>query len=62
MNAQFVQRFSIFSRLQRSRALLWSDRPYRQKLALAAWFSLVPISIMASVLAFFDSKQMVIGR
>jgi serine phosphatase RsbU (regulator of sigma subunit) len=62
MNAQFVQRFSIFSRLQRPRALLWSERPYRQKLALAAWFSLVPISIMASVLAFFDSKQMVIGR
>lgn len=39
--------------------LLWNQRPYRQKLALAAWFSLMPISMLATVLAFFNSKQMV---
>ena len=59
---QFGPRLVDATRLHRLRSVLWSERPYRQKLAIAAWFSLMPISLLASVFAFVDSKQMVVGR
>lgn len=57
-----VHRLTTMTYFNSLRSLLWSSRPYRQKLALAAWFSLMPITILASTLAFIDNKQMVIGR
>jgi serine phosphatase RsbU (regulator of sigma subunit) len=57
-----LRRLAIMQFLGTLRGLMWTNRPYRQKLALAAWFSLMPISILASAFAFVDSKHVVIGR
>jgi len=40
----------------------WVDRPLRQKLALAVWLTVVPISLASSMVALQHARQMVEAR
>ncbi len=44
------------------RRALWDSRPLRQKLALGVWLSVVPISLLASLVALENAKRVVVGR
>jgi serine phosphatase RsbU (regulator of sigma subunit) len=44
------------------RRALWDNRPLRQKLALGVWLSVVPISLLASLVALENAKRVVVGR
>ena len=44
------------------RRALWDNRPLRQKLALGVWLSVVPISLVASLVALENAKRVVVGR
>ena len=41
---------------------VWSNRPYRQKIAIATWVALIPFSLLASVIALLDGMDTVAGR
>jgi len=44
------------------RRVLWESRPLRQKLALGVWLSVVPISLVASLVALENAKRVVVGQ
>ena len=44
------------------RRALWDSRPLRQKLAMGVWLSIVPISLLASLVALENAKRVVSER
>jgi sigma-B regulation protein RsbU (phosphoserine phosphatase) len=44
------------------RQALWDNRPLRQKLALGVWLCVVPISLLASLVALENAKRVVLAR
>lgn len=44
------------------RNALWSDRPLRQKLAIGVWLSVLPLSLLTSLIALQQARRDVLNR